>query len=169
MIIGDGNIAQVLKSVDREDRLFFASGVSNSLEIRRSEYEREKRLLLVQDKNRHLVYFSSLRVFSSDTLYTQHKIRMERLIKKLFKHYTIVRLGNITWGSTNPNTLINFLKNKIKNNEPYEVQDVYRYLVDKEEFLYWISMIPDWPCEINIPGRRIKVSDIVKEIKAGKL
>jgi hypothetical protein len=166
MIIGNGDIASVLK--DREDRLYFASGVSNSKETRREEYEREKKLLLKQDKYRHIVYFSSLAIFYSDQLYAQHKKRMENLIKKRFKHHTIIRIGNITWGK-NPHTIINFLKYAIKNNKKFEIQDVYRYVVDKEEFLYWVNLAPDWSCEINIPGRRMKVGQIVEEIKQGKL
>ncbi len=161
MIVGHGDIASVLK--DREDRIYFASGVSNSAEIRDSEYQREINLLWAQDKSKHLVYFGSLSIFYSDTRYAKHKRLMEDLVINNFKHYTIVRMGNITWGDTNPNTLINFIKNKIRNREPFEIQDVYRYIVDKDEFLHWIDMIPKWSCEMNIVGRRMKVKDIVKE------
>lgn len=156
MIVGNGDIASVL--TDREDRLYFVSGVSNSQETRRSEYEREKNLLLAQDKYRHIVYVSTLAVFYTDTLYVQHKLRMERLIKKHFKHYTIIRIGNIDWG-TNPNTLINYLR----AHPDAEIKDVYRYVVSKEEFLYWVNLIPEWPCEMNIVGRRLKVKEIVDE------
>lgn len=166
LILGNGDIASVL--TDREDMIFFASGVSNSLETRRKEYEREKKLLLAQDKYRHLVYFSSLSVFFGDTLYVQHKKRMENLVKKRFKHHTIVRLGNITWGK-NPNTIINFIKNQIKNHKTFPIKNVYRYVIDKEEFLHWMKMIPYWSCEINMPGKRMKVGEIVQAIEAGKL
>jgi len=163
-IIGHGDIASVLK--DREDRIYFVSGVSNSQETRESEYQREIGLLFTllsgQNQNKHLVYCSSLCVFYSDTRYAEHKRIMEDWIRKLFPHHTILRVGNITWGD-NPHTLINFIKNKIQNREPFEVQDVYRYIVTKEEFLYWIDMIPDWSCEMNITGRRMLVKDIVKE------
>ncbi len=159
-IIGHGDIASVLS--DREDRIYFASGVSNSQETRGSEYTREIELLADQDTSMHLVYFSSLCIFYSDTRYSQHKRMMEGIVKNNFKHHTIVRMGNITWGK-NPHTLINFIKNKIKNREPFEVLDVYRYVVDKEEFLHWIDMIPECSCEINIVGRRMMVKDIVKE------
>ena len=165
-IIGHGDIASAL--IDREDRLYFASGVSNSQETRRSEYEREKKLLLRQDTHRHLVYFSSLSVFYSDTLYIQHKRRMEKLIKSRFKHYTIVRLGNITWGK-NPNTIINYFKQKLKNGEPLEIKNVYRYIITKSEFQHWLEMIPQWSCEMNLTGKRMLVKEIVKEIKAGRL
>ena len=40
---------------------------------------------------------------------------------------------------------------------------MYRYVVDKDEFLHWLNMIPPWSCELNIPGRRMKVREIVRE------
>ncbi|KKQ77862.1 MAG: hypothetical protein A3A96_00545 [Candidatus Zambryskibacteria bacterium RIFCSPLOWO2_01_FULL_39_39] len=159
MIIGDGDIASALK--DKKEFLYFASGVSNSQETRESEYKRERDLLMEQNKNKHLVYFSSLCVFYSDTRYAQHKIEMEKMVKNNFKYYTIIRLGNITWGK-NPHTLINFIRNKLKNKEKIKIQPVYRYLVDKDEFLHWISLIPTWNCEMNITGKRLLVKDIVK-------
>lgn len=160
MIVGNGDIASVL--TDRPDRLYFASGVSNSQEIRESEYERERNLLWNQDKSKHLVYFGSLSIFYSGSRYACHKLWMEDLVKDNFKHYTIIRMGNIAWGM-NPHTLINFIRNKIRTREPFEVQDVYRYVLEKDEFLYWINLIPDWPCEMNIIGKRMKVKDIIKE------
>jgi hypothetical protein len=155
MIIGHGDVAGVLK--DREDRLYFASGVSNSSETRESEYERAIALLMKQDKWRHIVYFSSLSIFYTDTRYAQHKRQMEKLVKKNFGHYTIIRLGNISWG-VNPHTLINYMK----AHRDAEVKDVYRYVVEKEEFLHWIDLIPEWSCEMNVPGRMMKVKDIIK-------
>jgi hypothetical protein len=53
MIIGNGIIANAVRSYDREDIIFFASGVSNSLETRVSEFEREFSLLkTVYENNR---------------------------------------------------------------------------------------------------------------------
>jgi hypothetical protein len=166
MIVGKGDIASVL--VDKGNRTYFCSGVSNSRETRESEYQREKDLLLKQDKYKRLVYFSSLCVFYNDNRYTTHKKEMEQLVKENFKNYTIMRLGNIAWG-TNPNTLLNFFRNKIKNNEPLEIWDVWRYVICKEEFLYWIEMIPDWNCEMNIPGVRSKVIDIVNDLRRNNI
>lgn len=160
MIVGNGDIASVLPN--KEGIIFFASGVSNSQEVREEEYDKEIDLLMGQDKYQRLVYFSSLAVFYGDTRYTRHKQIVEEMIKHHFPRYTIVRLGNITWGN-NPNTIINFFKNKIKTGEPYEVRDEYRYIVEKEEFLHWMDLIPDWNCEMNVTGRRMKVADIVEE------
>jgi hypothetical protein len=156
-IEGKGDIASVLS--DREDFTYFASGVSNSQEVRESEYQREKELLMNQDRSKRLVYFGSLSIFYSDNRYSKHKREMEELIVENFPKYCIIRIGNITWGK-NPHTLINTLRNKVANQEPVEIHDVYRYVVDEEEFLYWVSLIPDFNCEINIPGERMKVKEI---------
>lgn len=161
MVIGNGDMASVLK--DRPDWLYFASGVSNSQEIRPSEFEREANLLLKQDDKRHLVYFSTLSIFYTDSPYTSHKQVME-VIVKTFPKYTIIRLGNITWGK-NPHTLINYLK----AHPEAEVQDTFRYLVTPEQFLDCIYNLPDFNCEINLIGRKLKVKEIVEEIKEKKL
>jgi len=87
---------------------------------------------------------------------------MEDLVRGGFFPSTIIRLGNITWG-INPHTLINFIRNKIRTREPFEIQDVYRYVLEKDEFLHWIDLIPEWSCEMNIIGKRMKVKDIVRE------
>ena len=161
MIIGSGDIGTMLEEAMRpadDGYIFFASGVSNSQEIREDEYNREYLLLMEQDRSKHLVYFSSLAVFYSDTRYTKHKRLMEAWIKKEFPKYTIVRLGNITFGK-NPHTLINYLK----AHPEAEIKDEYRYICDKEEFLHVIDLIPNWSCELSIFGRRMKVKEVVKE------
>ncbi len=163
MIIGHGDIAGVLK--DRDDRLYFASGVSNSGETRDLEYRREIDLLMNQSRYGqycHLIYFSTLSVFYSRSRYVQHKRRMEELVGQYFSPYTIIRIGNIAWGK-NPHTLINFIRERIRNRESFEIRDEYRYILEREEFLHWIGMVPPWSCEMNLTGRRMKVIDVVKE------
>ena len=86
---------------------------------------------------------------------------MEGLVKG-FKTWTIIRIGNIDWGN-NPHTLINYFRNKKNAGEKIEIQDVYRYIIDKDELNYWIGLIPEWSCEMNVPGRRLKVKEIIKE------
>ena len=166
-IIGHGDIASVLAAADRTGLTFFAAGVSNSSETRESEYRREFDLLYDTFEQRHFVYFSSLCVFYSDTQYARHKCKMERIVRNNFNTYTILRLGNITWG-TNPHTLINFLRARRAAGLPLEIQDTWRYVVDRDEFLHWVNMIPPWSCEMNIPGRRMKVADIVREYVIGE-
>lgn len=159
MIIGNGDIARTL--VDRDDRLYFASGVSNSKETNENEYEREISLLLSQPWGKKIVYFSSLCIFYSNSRYAKHKRIMEDLVRQ-YPDYCIVRIGTITWGK-NSNLLINNFRNRLNQGLPIEIRDVDRYVLEKDEFLHWIDMIPSFNCEMNITGKRMKVKDIVKE------
>lgn len=166
-VVGNGDIASILP--DRDDLLFFASGVSNSREDRQSEFDRERELLLAQPKDEHLVYFGSLSIFYYDTPYTSHKLDMEATVAANFPRHTIIRIGNITWGD-NPNTIINYFKMQMKLGNKFPIKNEYRYVIDLDEFLHWIDLIPlDFNCEINTPGRRMKVSEIVSEIQMGIL
>jgi len=142
MIVGRGDIASILN--DREGAIFFASGVSNSTETTQSEYSREMQLLDKQDKNKCLFYFSSISVDDMSKIeneYLMHKRRMELLIKSNFKNYNIIRIGNISWGN-NPNTFLNYIKNKIKNGEAVEIKDEYKYIIDKEQLLLLTDNLP---------------------------
>ena len=100
-IVGHGDIARVLnwECSKRPNTIFFASGVSNSQEIRESEYQREKDLLLKQSRDKRLVYFGSLSIFYSGGRYAKHKREMEELVMENFPKYCIIRLGNIDWGN----------------------------------------------------------------------
>ena len=61
MIVGNGSIASVLE--DRDDLVFFASGVSNSSCTDEKEYERELNLLKTIPTDKHIVYFSNLGIY----------------------------------------------------------------------------------------------------------
>lgn len=162
MIVGSGDIAKAIceGGLNKPDLCWFAAGVSNSAETRESEYQREVDLLLAQDwRALRLVYFSSLCVHYADTRYAEHKQGMEMLVRELFPRHAIVRVGNITWGD-NPHTLINFLRAQALKGEPPTIQDVYRYPIDKGEFLSCLGTLPDENVEVDLIGRRLKVQDI---------
>jgi nucleoside-diphosphate-sugar epimerase len=135
MIIGNGIIANSLKNIDSGENLFFASGVSNSLETRDSEFEREFYLLkdALQNSNRSkLVYFSTLSVndqSKQNSRYVIHKLKIEDYIKHNSENYLILRLGNIVGKGGNPNTLFNFLKNQIMTNTQFTVHRKARRLL----------------------------------------
>lgn len=158
-IIGHGDISSVL--IDREDITFFASGVSDSKCTDPKKFKREEDLLKEQPRHIHLVYFSTLSIYYNWNPYVAHKKRMEQVVKDLFQSYTIVRIGNISWG-TNPNTFINYLK----AHPEAEVQKTYRHIIDKDEFQYWLSMIPvKQRNEMNVPGKMWWVPDLAYELK----
>jgi hypothetical protein len=161
MIVGRGDIASVLN--DREDAIFFVSGVSNSNETRESEFMREIELLDKQDKTKCLFYFSSITVddISKNSQYLEHKRKMELLIKSNFENYNIIRIGNITWGS-NPNTFINYIKNKKSKGESVEIKDEYKYVIDKEQLVLLTDNLPtNGQNTICVFGRMAKVAELV--------
>lgn len=145
MIIGNGLIAKSLQHIDSEKNLFFASGVSNSLETRSSEFEREFRLLKNSIENHpdgRLVYFSTLSIndqSKQDSHYVLHKLHLEEYIRNHTSGYLILRIGNIVGNGGNPNTLFNFLKNQISGERPFTVHQRARRLLldidDVSEFL----------------------------------
>jgi len=163
MIYGRGDISKAI--TDKEGFTFFCCGASNRIPITDREREREMFRIWSTPKDSMFVYISTLSIYYSDSPYTKHKINMENLVRARFENYCIFRIGNITWGD-NPNTLINFLTDKIKNNLPFEIQDTYRYLIEKDEFQHWINLIPSkGKHEMNCTGKRMKVEQIVERIK----
>ena len=168
-IVGRGTIASAIN--DREGFTFFCAGLSNREPISDRQKQNElNRIWRMNETKRMFVYISSLSVYYADSEYANHKRNMEKLVTRTFDNYCILRIGNVTFEDTNPNTLINYLKNAINKNEPFEVQDTYRYLVGKEELNHWVGLIPEHgKHEMNITGRMMKVEQIVKEITDGRL
>lgn len=163
MIVGNGNIAKILN--DREGAIFFASGVSNSNEKREQEYKREKDLLLKQDRDKCLFYFSSIsidEVDKSQNRYFKHKKEMEELIDQLYENYNIIRIGNITWDN-NPNTFINYIKNKLRLKEPVTIKDEYKFLIDEKTLLLITNSLPlIGKNRLSLFYKMGKVEDLIK-------
>lgn len=167
MVIGRGDIASAIQ--DRDGFTFYVNGVSNRLPLTEDSTEKEWQQVSTCTDTSMFVYISTLSIYYSDSDYTTHKKRMEVLIKEKFKNYCIFRIGNIRWGD-NPNTILNNLGYKIHHKQQFEIRDECRYLIDREEFRHWISMIPTkGKHEMNVTGQRYKVKEIVKLIKDGKL
>jgi hypothetical protein len=167
MIIGNGSIASVLE--DRDDLVFFASGVSNSVCVDEKEYEREFNLLKTINTSQHVVYFSNLGIYYKEDRYTNHKKEIEEYIRNNFKSYTIVRIEVCVWAKT-PNTILNFFKRQLSEGIEPTIQNTTRYVLSVDEFLYWVKMIKSGVRnEMNIFGRKMTIAQIVEEIKQGKL
>lgn len=146
MIIGNGLIANSLKSIDSKENIFFASGVSNSLETRSSEFEREFSLLkntLENSCGAKLIYFSTLSIkdqSKQNSPYVLHKRAMEEYIKNNSENYLILRIGNIVGNGGNPNTLFNYLKNQIVNNNKFLVHNrARRLLIDMDDITLFLK------------------------------
>lgn len=165
MIIGHGDIGSVLK--DREGALFFASGISNSNYVGEAEFARERDTFIDNANTARsqgikcCFYFSTMSIVHKNTRYTRHKELMERLVRYSFENYNIIRIGNIDWG-TNPNTFINFIRNKKAKGEPVEIRDEWKYLISKEQLLLLTDNLPlTGKNEISVFGECKKVSDCI--------
>lgn len=141
MIVGKGLIASIFSSLDSDELLIFASGVSNSTCVIKSEYEREKKLLIesiLKNKDSKLIYFSTCDVYDNlkNTMYVKHKLEIEEIIKKECNKWLIYRLPQVI-GIGNRNNLLYFLVNNIIKGIPFDCSlFLERNLIKKEELLY---------------------------------
>ncbi|ROI12404.1 NAD-dependent epimerase/dehydratase family protein [Epilithonimonas hominis] len=140
MIIGRGLLASLFIESDREDVIFFASGVSNSLEDNPQEFLREENLIkktMEENPDKLFIYFSTCSIYDSSKTgsdYVLHKLKMEQLIKNSCGKYLILRVSNAVGNGGNPNLLMNYLIRSIKNNETINVHTkATRNLIDAED------------------------------------
>ena len=133
------------------------------------EFQREAILLQEQPLDKHLVYFSSLSIYYANTAYAAHKADMERIIKFDFPSYTIVRLGNITWGG-NPHTVIGYLRQCVREDVLPVIHDACRIVIDLDRFKELLLNVTRLtPYEVNASGDRISIREMYDRIKKGDL
>lgn len=140
MIIGNGLIASLFKEEDRSDTVFFASGVSNSLETRLSEFKREEQLLKkIMDENpdKKILYFSTCSIYDSsksESPYVLHKLNMEHLVSNHQTSYLVLRVSNVVGNGGNPNLLMNYLTRSVQNDSQITVHTkAKRNLINAED------------------------------------
>lgn len=146
MIIGNGLIAKALKEIDAPEMVFFASGVSNSLETNKAAFEREVNLLkktIGENDGKKLIYFSTLSIHDQskqESAYVLHKKEIENYIQNNCKNYLVLRIGNIVGNGGNENTLFNFLKNRIKSSAKFNLHTkARRLLVDMDDITKFLA------------------------------
>ena len=140
MIIGNGLIAQLFTDHDREDIIFFASGVSNSSETNPVQFTREENLVtktLLENPGKLFIYFSTCSIYDSsktNSPYVLHKLHMEELVKTHAARYLILRVSNAVGYGGNPNLLMNYLIRSVKQNATITVHTkATRNLIDAED------------------------------------
>lgn len=162
MIIGSGAIAKCL--TDREGTTLFAAGVSNSRCDDQDQFEREQlRLFMIHRLNPEtcLFYFSSIQCQFSTNAYFKHKLNMEKYVRSWFDNYVILRIGNLI-GDTNPNTFINYIKNRQAQGLSVEIRDEYKYMIDGATLNMLCQTLPlDQKIELTIATKIAKVKDLL--------
>ena len=140
MVIGNGLVAKRFESYIRNnDFLVFASGVSNSKTKNPEAYSREMKLLkdsVQQHNTKTLIYFSTCSIYDSQekgSAYVQHKLHIEDFIQTRAKQYHIFRISNLAGISCNPNTLLNFFFNHVKNGVNFDLwTNACRNIIDAD-------------------------------------
>lgn len=148
MIVGDGMLANAFSRYsDAEGVIIFASGVSNSNEIRKECFDREKELLLrtlEYYKGRMFVYFSSCDTKYAALIgkeYYYHKLHMEAIVRKAQWHY-IFRLPQVLGKSNNKHTLVNYFIDSIHSGTKINVfRNAYKNIIGIQEVLQITSYI----------------------------
>ena len=145
MVIGNGLIASAFNSYFRDDPevVVFASGVSNSCERREQAFLRERQMLTEALRSeRFILYFSTCSVNDPellDTPYVVHKKQMEALVCSAMD-YAIFRLPQVVGKTQNPNTLTNYLYNKIISGAGFQVwRHAKRSLIDVDDVASIVS------------------------------
>lgn len=137
MVIGNGMIAnRFISYKNDEDKIIFASGVSNSKDKIEENFLREFQLLdqtLKNNPNKTLVYFSTCSVEDDDLQdapYVIHKKSMEQFINQRSSSYYLFRISNLAGVSNNPYTLLNYFIFNILQNNPLTVwKNAYRNII----------------------------------------
>jgi len=173
MVIGNGMIAKAFSRFRGDDRvLIFASGVANSGETEKDEFERERSALdnaLRANSDKLFVYFSSCSIYDKDVSqspYVRHKLRMEDFIARSHKDYLICRLPQVVGKSSNRATLVNYLHDRVMKSEPFVVwKNATRYLIDAEDVekivRYLIEHKNFRNTALSIVSRKCSVPEIV--------
>jgi nucleoside-diphosphate-sugar epimerase len=176
MVIGCGLMASAFIGdyVSDNNFIIFASGVSNSHETNISEFKREENLLiktLLKNEDKHIVYFSTFNDSNIEKRkYIEHKLNMEMLIKNSKSNYTILKLPQVVGYGGNKHTLVNFIVNKIKNNEEINVyENTYKSLIDVEDIKRIVDvLLKQWKDKnmcVEIPFvEKLQVFEIVNLI-----
>ena len=132
-VIGNGLIATEMKKIDKDDILFFCSGVSDSTVTSQKLFQREVDLLnsiTINFEYSKIIYFSSFSFYIDNKVYLDHKINIENQIKELNKKYIIIRLPQVIGDGGNSNNLIPFFVNSIKNSLTVDVYEAFRSILD---------------------------------------
>lgn len=155
VVIGSGLLAKFfLKSTLGNEYLIFASGVSNSLETRKSEFERERQLLrqVIRDyPNLIMVYFSTCSIYQEKlTPYVNHKMEMEVLITNSVNNYHIYRLPQVV-GPVDNSTLVSYFVKSIYSGSSVKLmKEAKRNLVSVADITRIVELIASKHANENV-------------------
>ena len=174
MIIGNGLIADAFKGFENNKVIIFASGVSNSLENKKFEFQREETLLkktLVNRGDRKIVYFSTC--YFNDIKYrinyAKHKRNMENIIEKN-SNYLILRLPLVIGKKGNKKNFFNYIVDSFKKNKQILLyKKLRRNLIDINDITKYTKLLlkykKDQDLKLNLASKYSwTITTLVNEI-----
>ncbi len=149
MVIGSGMIATRFTEYSKDSKfVIFASGVSNSGISDPAPFLREEKLLrsaIADNPDKTLVYFSTCSIYDPSmhhSAYVLHKLKMEAIIEKHSSSYNIFRVSNPIEKSNNPNTVLNFFIQHIREKSLFAIwKYASRNLIDIDDMFAIIDHI----------------------------
>lgn len=154
IIVGSGLIASAFRELNlHKEVIFFASGVSNSLEVRKEEFDREIKLIeenISRYSEKLFLYFSTYSInegFFSP--YIRHKNEAENLIRLKTKRHIIIRLPQLV-GVVNNSTLISYLTRSLILNKRVQIyHNAKRNLLDIEDLVRITKLVIEDKSKVN--------------------
>ncbi len=155
MVIGNGLIGTEMKKIDKDNILFFCSGVSHSMEVDKKLFQREINLLndITSDLQFYdtIIYFGSLSNLTNN-IFLEHKRNVENQIKKLDIKNIIIRVPTIVGRTGNKKNLIPFFVDTLKNSLPVNIHETFRSILDVSDLRKIVEylIVNDYCNEIDI-------------------
>jgi len=141
MVIGSGLLAKSFANFqNNESFVLFCSGVSNSTCTNKLEFEREYNLLektITENEDKILIYFSTCSIYDDslkNSLYIQHKLKIENFIQKKCHKFYIFRLSNVVGLTSNKYTILNYFYNCIEHEISFDLwKSSFRNIIDVDD------------------------------------
>jgi len=158
MVIWNWLLAKAFSYYNENNNIvIFASWVSNSQNQDIALFKREIELLkktLNENQNKLIVYFSTCSITDESlksSKYINHKKHIEKIIKNHQNNdFLILRISNPVWYTQNNHTLLNYIAEKINNNEKFTVyKNSKRNIIDIEDLFIIAKYIIDNRLFIN--------------------
>jgi dTDP-4-dehydrorhamnose reductase len=164
MIIGNGLIANSLKTIDNKSIVFIAAGVSDSQCTDMKEFEREKKMVINIIENHSeklIVFFSTYSILDKEmhgNPYVQHKLMLENIIINKNVKYLIARVSNVVGLRGNARNLFPFLIKCISNGNKFDLwRDSTRNIILVEDFV----LLLDHVIRFELNTSNVKIFNIV--------